>query len=299
MRVRAVFPWLAFPMAAALWGQVSMPAYWRYTPPAPSLLLGLDWRQASQSSLSALAAASVNLEFAEQLGSILVTAEPGAAKGRFLAVATGRFNVSKLRRMAAAEGARTVRFRGLEIFSAGGVEVTVAGDGVLLAGDAASLRAALERGGTVTPRDSAIWRQAADLTRRYSLWAVSTEALPVASPLLAGVRSFAGGVAFERGLQLALDLNTASEDSAQTLAEALERAPGLHGLVVRAEGSDVRLTATVDAERPEASLKKLSAWILAPPEAAPELPPPPRRKTILIVGLDEGTREIPLRALQR
>lgn len=330
----------------AVWCQPSMPTYWKYAPPEPAMLIGIDWRQTSQSSLSPLAGGALqglpNLDFAEEIGSVLVAVEPGAGDKRFLAAVVGRFNLTKLRHMAAAEGARTGRYRGAEFFSAGGTDIAALDAHSVLVGDTKSVRAAIDRGNTVVPRESPLWRRAAELSSTYSIWfaCTSLQAMqPVQAPLLAEVRSIDGGIALQRGFEMMFDLVASSEEAAQTLAGALEAA--LHAGVsrspfsqlfrpatVQTAGSSVKLTASLDVVQMETSLKSMLAagppgrrglmdWIVsgsqpvetaAAPAATPAVrpvryepkatAPPPQKKMIRIIGLEDGTREIPFPSLQ-
>ncbi len=328
-----------------VWCQPSMPTYWKYAPPEPAILIGIDWRQTSQSSLSPLVGGALqgvtNLDFAEEIGSLLVAVEPGAGNSHFLATVTGRFNLTKLRHMAAAEGARTGRYRGAEFFSAGGTDVAVLDAHNLLVGDTKSVRAAIDRGNTAVPRESPLWRRAAELSSTYSIWFASSslQAMqPAQSPLLAEVRSIDGGIALQRGFEMVFDLVASSDEAAQTLAGALETAlhAGVSGspvsqlfrpATIQTIGSSVRLSASIDVAQMETSLKSMLAagpsgrrglmdWIVsgsqpvqmaAAPAAPPVRPvrlepkataPPPQKKVIRIIGLEDGTREIPFPSLQ-
>ena len=157
------------------WGQSSTPIYWRYAPDEPAMLIGVDWRQASQSNLAGLiGGAAASLDFAEEITNLLVAVEPGAGNSRFLATASGRFNLAKLRRMAATDGAKATRYRGVEVFSAAGTDVAVLDGWILLVGDTASVRAALDRGNAATPRESPLWRRAAELSTTYAIWIASS-----------------------------------------------------------------------------------------------------------------------------
>ncbi len=297
------------------WGQSSTPIYWRYAPDEPAMLIGVDWRQASQSNLAGLiGGAAASLDFAEEITNLLVAVEPGAGNKRFLATASGRFNLAKLRRMAADDGAKATRYRGVEVFSAGGADVAVLDGWILLAGDTASVRAALDRGNAATPRESRLWRRAAELASTYSMWIAtsSLEAFQPAEPSpLSGVRSFDGGIALNRGMEMTFDLVAASEESAVAIEAMLRGAagsPALHDLAVGREGADVRFTASLDIAQMETGLKAMLAggasrrasltdWLVsgAPPptQTVAQAAPPPQKRVIRIVGLDEGTREIP------
>jgi hypothetical protein len=302
------------------WGQSSTPVYWRYAPAEPAMLIGVDWRQASQSNLAGLiGGAAASIDFAEEITNLLVAVEPGAGNSRFLATASGRFNLAKLRRMAATDGAKAARYRGVEVFSAGGADVAVLDGWILLVGDTASVRAALDRGNAATPRESPLWRRAAELSSTYSIWIASSSlgALQPAEPSpLAGVRSFDGGIALNRGLEMAFDLVAASEESAVAIESMLRGAagsPALRDLAVGREGVDVRFTASLDTAQMETGLKAMLAggasrraslmdWVVsgAPPtQTVAQAAPPPQKRVIRIVGLDEGTREFPFPVPQR
>ncbi len=307
--------------------QSSTPAYWRFAPPAPALLIGADWKQLTQSKLSGLASGSMagaraNLDFAEEITSALVAAEPagGGGKPRFLAIAAGKFNEAKLRKAAASERVKPVRFRGVDLFSSGGTDVAVVDGWILLIGDDASVRSAIERGATATPREGAIWRRAAELSVAYSIW-IASDSLqslqgekPPAASVFSDVQSIAGGIALNRGMEMAFDLTTSSTGSARTLAgaiqTALDSAPveALRDRTVRPDGATVKVTAALDFAKLQEGVKglmaggapsphSLSDWITRSRQPAPQIassrPAPVQRKTIRIVGLDEGTREIP------
>jgi hypothetical protein len=319
------------------WGQSSTPIYWRYAPAEPAMLIGVDWRQTSQSNLAGLiGGAAASLEFAEEITNLLVAVEPGGGNSRFLATAAGRFNLAKLRRMAATDGAKTARYRGVEVFSAGGTDAAVLDGWVLLVGDTASVRAAIDRGNAATPRESPLWRRAAELSSTYSIWIAtsSLEAFHPADPSpLSGVRSFDGGIALNRGLEMAFDLEASSEESAvaiESMLRAAAASPALRDLAVGREGPNVRFTASLEIAQMETGLKAMLAggtsrraslmdWVTpaappraqtvaqaAPPpaqtvaQAAPpraqtvaQAAPPPQKRVIRIVGLEEGTREFP------
>ncbi len=324
---RFLFPVL---IAASLgWCQLSTPAAWRFAPAAPSFLLGVDWRQASQSAIAPLAGAAVSeaagLGFVEELNSLLVTAEPKAGKGRFLAIATGRFDLAAMRRMAAAEKAVLTRTRGVEIFTAQDMAAAILEGRICLVGDKASVTAAIFRGAGLNPRDGDLWRRAIEYSTHYPLWIASDASADLrsagsngASPF-AGVRTIDGGIALQRGLEAVFDLGLASAEEAAALAASLQAAanPAFGRIGVQAQGTKVRVEAVVEMAQLETSLKTmlaagasrkggLSDWLItgtsAAPPATPTLtaavtpptpPAPPRRRTIRIVGLEEGTREIP------
>ena len=316
MRVAAI----GLLLVVLAWGQASTPMYWRYAPAEPAMLIGVDWRQASQSNLAGLiGGAAASLDFAEEITNLLVAVEPGAGKSRFLAAVSGRFNLAKLRRMATTDGAKATRYRGVEVFSAGGTDAAVLDGWILLVGDTASVRAALDRGNAATPRESPLWRRAAELSSTYSIWIASSslQALQsVQSSPLAGVRSFDGGIALNRGLEMTFDLEAASEEWAVAIESMLRAAasPALRDLAVGREGANVRFTASLDIAQMETGLKAMLAggasrraslmdWVVsgAPPTqtVAQAAPPPPQKRVIRIVGLDEGTREIPFPASRR
>jgi hypothetical protein len=321
---------LGFCLALPACGQSSTPAHWRYAPAEPALLAGVDGRQVSQSRLSPLASGALqgtaNLDFVEEMASLLVAVEPGGGQqNRFLAVATGRFNLTKLRMMAAAEGARTGRYRGVEFFSADGAEIAVIDRRTVLAGDTKSVRAAVDRGVAATPRESPMWRRAAELSASYAVWVVASPLDALVSkqagapPAFSGLRALDGGLALNRGLELAFDLTASSEESAEAVEGVLRAAasPAWRELTVRREGAKVRLTAAVELAQVETGLKAMLAsgppqraslmdWVISGAQPAPAAVPaavrpkvtaPSRPKRVIrIIGLEEGTREIPFPA---
>ena len=110
---------------------------------------------------------------------------------------------------------------------------------------------------------------------------------------------------------MTFDLEAASEESAVAIEAMLRGAagsPALRDLAVGREGVDVRFTASLDLAQMETGLKAMLAggvsrraslmdWMVpgAPPptQTVAQAAPPPQKRVIRIVGLDEGTREIP------
>jgi hypothetical protein len=185
-------------------------------------------------------------------------------------------------------------------------------------GDTASVRAALDRGNAATPRESPLWRRAAELSSTYSIWIASSSlgALQSAEPSpLSGVRSFDGGIALNRGLEMTFDLVAWSEEWAVAIENMLRAAasPALRDLAVGREGAYVRFTASLDIAQMETGLKAMLAggasrraslmdWVVsgAPPtQTVAQVALPPQKRVIRIVGLEEGTREFPFPVSQR
>jgi hypothetical protein len=140
--------------------------------------------------------------------------------------------------------------------------------------------------------------------------------------MLSGVKSLDGGIAFHRGMEMSFDVGTTSVQSAGALAVLMQGAVAspqvksiLRDLAVRADGTRVNLSASLDVAQLETGVKAMFAgsmqghrglldWVTqgsqptsqvavaVTPKVTQPPAPPPQRKTIRIVGLDEGTREI-------
>lgn len=169
-----------------------------------------------------------------------------------------------------------------------------------------------------------LFLRAREMAREYDCWMVGLMAsvpgdeLPAA---LREVRSFAYGLNLETESALKAVLHMRSRESAERLAGMLERFQKESGeagraLAVTAAGTSVTVGFTIDQERLVESLPVLTAaWgraatprpllavapsTLTPSPLTPSTlaaspvttpPPPPARKTVLIFGLDNGTKE--------
>jgi hypothetical protein len=163
---------------------------------------------------------------------------------------------------------------------------------------------------------SPLLARAAQFARNTDLWVVSSRLPdPLASrfvPLEVETRGFEGWVSAENGLRLEAVLLASSKEEALVIAEHLRGTfSGLtslaRGIELHVDGDEVGLSLAATAEQFNASLKNAPAPAVLPPPAevasipsappAVTLPPqeekPKQPQVIRIVGLDEGTVEIP------
>ncbi len=250
----------------------------------------------------------------------------------FLVAMTGRFDLAKLRNAAALQGAVSRPYKTAELLLApqsgdDGVDVAVLSARLLLAGDRTSLMAALDGPGTDPARINPLVGNARALAARRDIWLVAASPADFAGqqPMLAEVENIEGGIALRDGLLAEVSLQTGSEESAKKLAGGLggllalaslqqEPLPALAKSVqIKPEGAWVRAKLSVEGRAFEQALSsalaqgeqhQLSDWV-RPAGTTPEVTlarlepavktvaPPPPKKVIRIVGLEDGPREIP------
>lgn len=330
--------WLATCLLLALSAATALAAddtgIWRYVHPNAKAYFGLDWRRASQSFLADMvrqevakagAAAIPGLELLDSMDRILITS-PGDVKSNeeppMVAVIEGRFDLAKVRE-AASPSAVSRRYRGVEILEPpkGGSEIQLAlvNTHLLLLGDPASLRAVIDRKASskFTPSGKLLDR-ARLLARENELWALGAiplqkltgDSLPQAAAMLHDIKGFEIGITVEDGLGLQINLDTASEETAHSLATGLST---LVALAAVQEGSSpqfaelsrqieiaptgplLRIAMHMDRRQVEEGFAHARARQQHRPDAihtSARAPEPPRKKVIRIYGLDEGVREI-------
>ena len=166
------------------------------------------------------------------------------------------------------------------------------------------LRLAARKGEFTNP----LFMRARDMARDYDCWmvglmtSVAAEELPAA---LREVRSFSYGLNLETESTLKAVLHLRSGEAADRLAGLLERfqkdaGEAGKGLKLSASATSVTAEFTVDQDRLVETLPVLKAsWgrataprvLMAAAATAPIVPVVPARKTVLIFGIDSGTRE--------
>ncbi len=220
---------------------------WRYTHPEAKIIVGIEWRRVASSKLGRELRASMSkveaqgmsgfseLNLLDTTDRILFSAAvpPGGktAPPKGLAALEGRFDWPKLRSAILASGARSKMLNGKELLIAkrtgdvAGV-LTLAEPGIVIAGDQASVEAALS--GAALPETASIYRRATTLAARSDIWftgAVPPGAMPAdAGPqakMLADVTGFDFGLNLRRGMGVELNVETKSEQAASTVAGGL------------------------------------------------------------------------------
>ncbi|MFN7925793.1 MAG: hypothetical protein U0Q16_37175 [Bryobacteraceae bacterium] len=242
--MRTLFAGLA--LAGLMAGQVSHPSFWRYTHPEARVLVGADLRNVVGSSLwrtvkSEIEQSGVSIKESSQTNGVdllndvdrLLVSSPGPRKGAKSAsdapvviALSGRFNLAAIRKEFLAKGARKSIYKGVEVLSPDrkrtDLHAALASPRVLLFGDLASLRAAIDK--DPVPEDAEVGGllgRARELAELHDVWFVSDippDALQQGASAgfgMQGLRGFEGGLSFQSGFALEVALSTDSDKTAQ------------------------------------------------------------------------------------
>lgn len=174
-------------------------------------------------------------------------------------------------------------------------------DNLLLIGWKETLEAAIDRSLLTTGRQmSPLLARGARLASNFDMW-ISATALPdplvsVFVPVEFETADFDGGLSARNGLVLDAHYSMGTPQNAGESADYFRQAvpdfhPLLRGMNVIEDGELVRLKLQVSSQELADQLRPP-----APPKTETvEAPPPPAKpRTVHIVGLDDGPREIPL-----
>lgn len=182
----------------------------------------------------------------------------------------------------------------------------------LLMGDAAALDLAEKRMHQTEPMLRSRVLEGTDSLASHDFWlAGQIPAGQVPAGLNLNLRSIAVGLSIREGIQGELAMQTATAAMAEALIkEALKaesqqptKFKGMFRTFV--DGTTAHFTIDVprdlalDVMRTGVTTQRSVAQSNAPQPLPPAAPAPPQRHTILIQGLDEGTREIPLQSQAR
>jgi hypothetical protein len=236
-------------VAGAAWGQsTSLPTYWRYAHPSAKVLLGADLaaigrsavgqrvKKEFQASLTGQA-----LDFLWSADQVLVSAPvmPEAEKvkkGDSPTVITlqGKFELAAIRKSVTGKGAQKSAYKGVELLLAdkgsGGMAMALVSPTVLVLGDRASVKAAIDNHASASPSASlsALFQRASELALTNDLWVV-TETMEMAKKpagagpdLMDGLESIEGGASLRSGLGLDLRLNAKSGEEAVKMGQSLQ-----------------------------------------------------------------------------
>ncbi|MDP8989082.1 MAG: hypothetical protein M3N41_03250, partial [Acidobacteriota bacterium] len=223
-----------------------------------------------------------------------------------LAVATGSFPAATVAAQASSLGMQPIDYDGVRLWIAPGKDrrsLAQVNENLLLVGYKETLKDAIDRSLLTTGRQmSPLLARGARVAASFDMWTSAT-ALPdplvsVFIPVELETADFDGGLAARNGLALDAHYSMGTPEGASQSADYFRQAipdfhPLLRGINVIEDGELVRLKLQVSAQE--------LADQLRPPEpaktAAVEAPPPPAQpRSVHIVGLDDGPREIPLPA---
>jgi len=294
-------------MAASLAMGQSFPRSWNYVAPDATALVGIEWQHLRDSFLAD--AVTSELSSSGRLGfpdlpCLWNSREILLAGPDLLGVATGSFPAATVAAQAASLGMQPMDYDGVRLWIARGKDrrsLAQINDNLLLIGWKETLEAAIDRSLLTTGRQmSPLLARGARLASNFDMW-ISATALPdplvsVFVPVEFETADFDGGLSARNGLVLDAHYSMGTPQNAAESADYFRQAvpdfhPLLRGMNVIEDGELVRLKLQVSSQELADQLRPP-----APPKTEPvEAPPPPAKpRTVHIVGLDDGPREIPL-----
>ena len=290
-------------LALSLWacGQ-SYPATWNLVHPDAKALIGVDLRSFRQSALSQPVGSQIEkgsfgmfpiprmpaMEFMKQVDQVLISS-PGGKKENppFLMVLAGHFSPEAVRE--AAKGG-TPRMAALD-------EQTV------VVGDPASVKAAVERHRQHAKSSNSLLARAAAIAPSHDLWVVATAPPEGFQPTGMNVKELASyvkgidlGISFRDGLDFEMSFASKNAEAAHEVAQYVSG--HLQTAMAGKDPNEIAGKVQVTSEGSRASVK----FALSKDELVQQIRKAQtargavdeKAKTIRIVGLDDGVREIPL-----
>jgi hypothetical protein len=296
-------------LAASLALGQSFPRSWNYVAPDATALVGIEWQHLRDSfladALSSELSSSGHLGFPD-LPCLWNSREILLSGPDLLAIATGSFPAASVATQAESLGLQPMDYDGVRLWIARAKDrrsLAQVNDTLLLIGYKETLEAAIDRSLLTTGRQmSPLLARGARSAATFDLW-ISALALPdplvsVFVPVELETADFDGGLTARDGLMLDAHYSMGTPQGASQSADFFRQAvpdfhPLLRGMNVIEDGELVRLKLQVSAQELANQLRPP-----APPKTAivETPPPPPQPRTVHIVGLDDGPREIPLPA---
>ena len=292
--------------ASLAFGQ-SFPRSWTYVAPDATALVGIEWQHLRDSFLAD--AVTSELSSSGRLGfpdlpCLWNSREILLAGPDLLAVATGSFPPATVASQSASLGLQPMDYDGVRLWIARGKDrrsLAQVNETLLLLGYKETLEAAIDRSLLTTGRQmSPLLLRGARLATNFDMW-ISANALPdplvsVFIPVELETADFDGGLATRNGLVLDAHYSMGTPEGASQSADYFRQAipdfhPLLRGMNVIEDGELVRLKLQVSAQELADQLRPSEPTKTATVEAPP---PPAKPRTVHIVGLDDGPREIPL-----
>jgi hypothetical protein len=294
-------------IAASLATGQSFPRSWNYVAPDATALVGIEWQHLRDSFLAG--AVSSELSSSGRLGfpdlpCLWNSREILLAGPDLLGVATGTFPPGTVAAQAASLDMQPMDYDGVRLWIAKGKDrrsLAQVNDNLLLIGWKETLQAAIDRSLLTAGRQmSPLLARGARLAANFDLW-ISATALPdplvsVFVPVELETADFDGGLSARNGLVLDAHYSMGTPQGAAQSADYFRQAvPDFHPLLramnVIEDGELVRLKLQVSPQELAEQLRPPTP----PKTEVVEAPPPPTKpRTIHILGLDDGPREIPL-----
>ncbi len=319
-------------IAAATFAWAPPPDLWRFAHPEAALLAGLEWRRIAASGAGRMLEQQIIAREAPGLADLLAGAEriflsaaprAGNATGdtsRVLIAIEGSFDRRRLLELVSRRLPQRTYHRGIQILeeAGGGVALAFSSPETILLGDAASVRAAIDRAtGAGSGRERRLWERARELAAANDLWLVAdvppAELAAAEAPIpLDGIEGIELAVSFREDLEVGVHLRAGSAGGAGELARTLESlgllaaaklgatghpASAWEEFRVSVEGDRVGLAVRLKPDQLASALAAATSGLTANPQMAEA----PRagsttlgRRHVRIFGLEEGVREIPL-----
>jgi hypothetical protein len=223
--------------------------------------LGADWlKAASQAGFDPL----------QNVDEVLITSTGEGQNAPALIVVRGNFNLDRL-------GAGAPMYRGVPLLGGGkgsnGV-VALLDASTAIAGDAASVRAAIDRRGKGGHMDAALAARIEPLRSRYDIWGIGDRpsGFVPATPTSQGLESvdrFQFGVLMTHGLELAAEFHTRSPQDAKKLEDSLaffeamlkaqQPSASQAKVDIHAEGGTLKLSLAISEEELKKAIEQQSA----------------------------------------
>ena len=313
-------------------GAQSYPAAWNLAHPAAKALVGVDVRNLRESQIGQTWGNQINqssfgmlrlpgMEFLNEIDQVLISSPggklPNGKNPPFLVVLTGHFTAGHLQQFF--HGPRRT-YRGVGMYgpSATGSMTTAALDErTVVFGDEASLRGAIDRSSQAGNPQGALLARAAAMAAIDDFWLIATLPPSAFQPAgmnvdlgkaMSGIQGLDTGFSLRDGLRFELGLATKTPDIAHELAQqisaqlqtalasrldAQQGADLIRKLEIGSEGSRIGIKIALTKEEVSRAMQIMEA---ARRNAAPGTAATPGDgpKTIRILGLDDGVKEIPL-----
>jgi len=244
-------------VAPAVLSAQTDPALSRFVQPNAKVLISIDWKRVRQSDTgvtirekwltdgAASPLAVPGIEFLNDVDRFLISSsghKPGNDATQdtpILMVASGHFDLAKVRVLLAKFGAKAQMFNSIPVYRPQGengkdMAVVLLDAQTILIGDAPSVFASLERTAFPAPAPDAnsIVARAAEMEANYDAWIVMTDPEEMAKnpltdmfsegQLAAGARGFEAGVSLRSGLAADVSVRFENEAAAKTLASELD-----------------------------------------------------------------------------
>lgn len=262
--------------AAALNAQ----SHWRHVPAGATSITALEWRKVLDSPWSAEIRREIPASAAPMLGSVNFiegierVIHASSLKWAVL-ILQGTFDRDRLREMATADGGVSRSYKGVDILlpgeQASGPNLAIVNERTLLIGDAGAVTAAIDGAGQ-TPLDR---------SAGADLWVHSAPG--------GEIESYQFSLSIEpQGLRMNARIRARNAEAASVLAANT----AVYDVSTTLTGTDVVVTGRFTREE---FARRSGHWRTSLERLQAE--PPPRTQSpgkVLIYGLDEGVREVPL-----